>query len=467
MDDQNVQNGFVAPMASPMAASSTQGGTQQPTGLGFAPVLGVDQPFQPATETQPSQQSVQQQTTQQGDQAQQQTPSSTGAQSILDTIGSFYKTQGDASTKRRQALMQNFQQQQQQQAQQDQMQDMIDNSNGGGLDDASVQDLSDQTTMPQVMIPQGTDAGTQLGAFKAALAKQESGGNYAALGTPSKNGDRAMGKYQVMASNVPSWTKAALGVSMSPQQFLNNPQAQEQVFDYKMKTYYQKYGNWADVAAVWFSGRPVSGNSSADVNGKTVPSYVRDVMMRFQGNLAQGSQQQPSGQGGPGPETPLQATGAPTTGLSQQYPNLSQTQGLGVVTTPFGGQTRWEGAHPGVDIANKKGTPIPAFTDGTVIEAETGKGQANPNSVTDPNKGFGNHVTVQDAQGNHHYYSHLGDTFVKAGQHVERGQTIAPMGNSGSTYSNSGGDGAHLDYRIQNAAGKYLNPMYFIGNKVK
>jgi murein DD-endopeptidase MepM/ murein hydrolase activator NlpD len=29
----------------------------------------------------------------------------------------------------------------------------------------------------------------------------------------------------------------------------------------------------------------------------------------------------------------------------------------GVVTTPFGGKTRGEPIHPGVDIANKSGTP--------------------------------------------------------------------------------------------------------------
>lgn len=45
----------------------------------------------------------------------------------------------------------------------------------------------------------------------------------------------------------------------------------------------------------------------------------------------------------------------------------------GVITTPFMGQTRGEPQHPGVDFANKEGTPVPAFADGVV----TGVGPRN------------------------------------------------------------------------------------------
>ena len=115
--------------------------------------------------------------------------------------------------------------------------------------------------------------------FKGAIAKQESGGNYGAIGPATSKGNRAYGKYQVMDFNIPSWTQQALGYSMTPQQYLNSPQAQEAVADYKFGQLYNQYGNWGDVASVWFSGRPLAqaGNSS-DVTGTTVPHYVNNIL---------------------------------------------------------------------------------------------------------------------------------------------------------------------------------------------
>jgi len=66
---------------------------------------------------------------------------------------------------------------------------------------------------------------------------------------------------------------------MTPQQFLNNPNAQEAVAQMKFTELYNKYGNWADVASVWFSGRPVSqAGNSKDVTGTTVPKYVNNIL---------------------------------------------------------------------------------------------------------------------------------------------------------------------------------------------
>lgn len=128
---------------------------------------------------------------------------------------------------------------------------------------------------------------------------------------------------------------------------------------------------------------------------------------------------------------------------------------LGAVTTQFGGQTAFEQSHPGVDIANQYGTPIPATVDGTVVDKKDGQPQG---------QGFGNFVTVQDGNGNKHYYSHLKRGYVNVGDKVRKGvDTLGEMGNSGAAYSKSGqGDGTHLDYRIVNAYGKYINPMSYI-----
>jgi murein DD-endopeptidase MepM/ murein hydrolase activator NlpD len=134
--------------------------------------------------------------------------------------------------------------------------------------------------------------------------------------------------------------------------------------------------------------------------------------------------------------------------------------GLGALTVPFGGKTEEEAVHPGVDIANDIGTPIPAMTDGVVVNTVTGKPQGSND--------FGNSVDIKDAEGNVHQFHHLQNVGVQPGQQVKAGQEVATMGNSGATYSPSGqGDGTHLDYRIVSAYGKYINPMLYVRNMDK
>ena len=147
-----------------------------------------------------------------------------------------------------------------------------------------------------------------------------------------------------------------------------------------------------------------------------------------------------------------------------QYQNLSSIAGnyrtpssfkqLGALTTPYGGSTKYEGKHPGVDLANKIGTPIPSFTGGTVVGVESGFRKGD--------KGFGNSVIVRDAQGNMVRYSHLNNAYVKVGQQVKPGAIIGAMGNTGSTYSTSGGTGSHLDLRIKDARGNYIDPNKYL-----
>ncbi|MBV6340113.1 M23 family metallopeptidase [Candidatus Magnetobacterium casense] len=125
-------------------------------------------------------------------------------------------------------------------------------------------------------------------------------------------------------------------------------------------------------------------------------------------------------------------------------------QQIGSITTPYGGSTRYEGFHPGLDIANKIGTNVPAFFGGTVTGVRSGQMQGSPS--------FGNYVTIKDANGNTWRYSHLHDSYVKVGQLIQPGQVIGAMGNTGQTYSTSGGTGSHLDLRIYDTYQRYINP---------
>jgi hypothetical protein len=104
----------------------------------------------------------------------------------------------------------------------------------------------------------------------------ESGGNYKALGPVTNKGDRAYGAYQVMGSNIPSWTKEVLGTSMSAQEFLHNHTAQDAVAEAKLGQYQQTHGNMADAVAMWHSGKPYTGNNRRDVNMST-RDYTRAV----------------------------------------------------------------------------------------------------------------------------------------------------------------------------------------------
>ena len=127
----------------------------------------------------------------------------------------------------------------------------------------------------------------------------------------------------------------------------------------------------------------------------------------------------------------------------------------GRVTTPYGGSTRYEKFHPGIDIANNIGTPVGAFTPGTVTGVSMGKKQGDP--------GYGNYVIVTDQYGAQHYYSHLARTYVPIGTQVTRGMILGTIGATGQTYSPSGkGSGAHLDYRIRDAYKQYVNPSSYL-----
>lgn len=112
------------------------------------------------------------------------------------------------------------------------------------------------------------------------IARIESGGSYQALGpvlnSGQYKGQQAIGKYQVMEGNVPAWSKLALGYSVTPQQFYENPQIQDAVARDQFQRNYNKYGNWDDVASVWFTGQPVKkAGKVKDQLGTSAQEYVK------------------------------------------------------------------------------------------------------------------------------------------------------------------------------------------------
>lgn len=116
-------------------------------------------------------------------------------------------------------------------------------------------------------------------AFLWSLTQQESGGNYHALG-PWTGGDRAYGRYQVMGRNIASWTRQYYGHALTPQQYLNNPRAQDAVVRGRLKSYVRKYG-YRGAASAWYSGNPsLHMSTRPQYGGPSIKQYVDSVMSR-------------------------------------------------------------------------------------------------------------------------------------------------------------------------------------------
>ena len=100
-------------------------------------------------------------------------------------------------------------------------------------------------------------------------------------------------------------------------------------------------------------------------------------------------------------------------------------------------------AHRGMDIAAAAGTPIRATAMGVVEDVRI-------------DRYFGLLVEVRHENGFVTRYGHCSQVLVTPGDRVNRGQTIALVGNTGRSTA------PHLHYEVMRN-GKYVDPMSFIG----
>ena len=92
-------------------------------------------------------------------------------------------------------------------------------------------------------------------------------------------------------------------------------------------------------------------------------------------------------------------------------------------------------AHPGVDIANDRGTPIFAAANGTVVYEGNGAG-------------YGPNYVIIDHGGNIYTgYGHMDAASVRNGDHVSKGQIIGLLGNLGNS------TGPHLHFNLYSGTG--------------
>ena len=110
----------------------------------------------------------------------------------------------------------------------------------------------------------------------------------------------------------------------------------------------------------------------------------------------------------------------------------------GELTSGFG--MRWGRHHRGIDIANAIGTPIHAVWNGRVIRASM-------------QGGYGLTVEIQHSEGYVTRYAHCNRLLVREGDRVVAGQTVAEMGNTGSS------TGPHLHFEVIGADGVAIDPV--------
>ena len=125
----------------------------------------------------------------------------------------------------------------------------------------------------------------------------------------------------------------------------------------------------------------------------------------------------------------------------RRYPLLHQAR----VSSPFNLHRRHPithrvRPHKGVDFAVKRGTPVIAPADGTVIK------------VAYQARGAGRYIVIRHNQKYQTIYMHLSRSLVKAGQKVKQGQRIALSGNTGR----STGPHLHYEFHINN---RPVNPL--------
>lgn len=120
----------------------------------------------------------------------------------------------------------------------------------------------------------GNGEAFDLDAWLEALSDQESGGDY---GIQRVHGAGATGKYQVIKSNIPKWTKEVYGEEFTPDEFAATPELQEEVVRFKIQQYHQQRGgDLRELAKDWYGrGKTLPGHPTPD-------GYAASLISKYQ-----------------------------------------------------------------------------------------------------------------------------------------------------------------------------------------
>jgi murein DD-endopeptidase MepM/ murein hydrolase activator NlpD len=118
---------------------------------------------------------------------------------------------------------------------------------------------------------------------------------------------------------------------------------------------------------------------------------------------------------------------------------IDQVVNGGRETDGFSSKRDATGVHAGVDIAAKEGTPVKTPV--------AGKVKTLPDHPV-----FGKRIIVQGDDGSEWYFGHLRRALVTAGARVQRGQTVAEVGQTGQV------SGPHLHLQYKPGGGRAADP---------
>lgn len=138
-------------------------------------------------------------------------------------------------------------------------------------------------------------------------------------------------------------------------------------------------------------------------------------------------------------------------GISKTAPQVAVQPTPGILQMPCNNcfiTQYYHGGHFALDIQTRGGGPVFASEAGTIIRAER----------SGWNGGYGNVVEIDHGNGLITLYAHNRDVYVKVGDYVERGQTIAWMGNTGLVY---GATGIHTHFEVR-VNGVKKNPLLYL-----
>jgi hypothetical protein len=118
--------------------------------------------------------------------------------------------------------------------------------------------------------------------YAAAIRKIESTNRYHITANAGR-GRTALGAYQILDTNLASWSRAALGRSVSRAEFLRSPHLQDQIFRHRFGQYVRKYGAHG-AARAWLGGEGAArGGGGADRFGSTPTSYANKFWREARG----------------------------------------------------------------------------------------------------------------------------------------------------------------------------------------
>lgn len=231
-------------------------------------------------------------------------------------------------------------------------------------------------------LPSAATGGNMSGYQNAIAAIESAGsGDYAAVGPRHSKLGRALGRYQIMESNIGPWSQAALGRKVTPDEFMSSPQIQDAIFNHRFGQYVNQFGP-EGAAQAWFAGPGGVGKMGRrDSLGTSVAAYT-DKFRRALGsnapavsdvNAIAGNVQPASA---PGHQGPL--------GIDANYspgaPAYTTEAGPRVVQTLLNPQPMGGSATGGAPAASQPqpstAGPLPLLDD--VFDARFGSPPANP-----------------------------------------------------------------------------------------